>query len=125
MAAKKRKLSPRKPDLTFEVDSFVKFTDKVPDGATTTCAEGVVTSYDPAVAALAERLRGQATSPKRTRHSANGHGQPQKTERQHLEDLQVRLTDCLNAAQSIEARPMAKIIKLLTEARERAIRLRG
>ena len=56
MTGKKRKSIRRTPDLTVEGESLTVFMDKPRAGRRTT-SEGVVTSYDPAVTALAERVR--------------------------------------------------------------------
>ena len=46
-------------------------------------------------------------------------------DRRRLKTLEIFLNNSLNLARAIESKQAAKLIQLLTEARERAIRLRG
>lgn len=46
-------------------------------------------------------------------------------DRRRLKSLEIFLNNCLNLANAIESKRADKIIQLLTEARDRAIRLRG
>lgn len=79
-----------KPDLTVEVDvPLCVFMDK-PRGKLRTTSEGVVTSYDPAVAALAERRQ-----------------------------LALILENCLRTASSIKSKRGTQLVTLLRDARRR------
>jgi len=122
MAAKKRKPS-RSPDLTFEVDHFMEFTDK-PKGGKKGTSPGVVTSYDPALAALGEPFLGKSAAKKKPRPDANGGGMDQ-IDRRRLKDIEIWLNNCLNLAQAVEGKPAAKIVQLLRDARSRVQQLRG
>jgi hypothetical protein len=50
---------------------------------------------------------------------------PNVQDRRYLHDIEIWLNNCVNFAQRLEAKQGAKILQLLTEARERTIRLRG
>jgi hypothetical protein len=52
----------------------------------------------------------------------NGLGQ---RDRQHLRNIEIWLNNCLNLVQGVETKRVAKIIPLLRDARDLAIRLRG
>lgn len=60
---------------------------------------------------------------------ASGNGaaknRPRSTERRYLKDIEIFLNNCVNLAERLEDKQGAKIVQLLREARERAIRLRG
>jgi hypothetical protein len=63
-------------------------------------------------------------------HAKSANGKPSKKaasapDRGRLRDIEARLNNCLSLAGSLETKQAAKLIQLLTEARERAIRLRG
>jgi hypothetical protein len=127
MATKKRKSNPRKPDLTFEVDSFVEFIDK-PMSGPAICTPGVVTGYDPAVAALGGRVRKKPGSPKKGRSVANGHGKPgdkiiEETDRQRLRNLERLLDNCVNAAEAVQTKQAMKVVQLLRDAQTQIQRI--
>ncbi len=63
-------------------------------------------------------------------HAKPANGKPAKKsasapDRGRLRDIEARLNNCLSIASSLQTKQAAKLIQLLTEARERAIRLRG
>ena len=89
MTGKKRESARRAPDLTVEADSLIVFEDK-PRGGRKTRSAGVVTSYDPGVAALFERRK-----------------------------LAKILEDCLRTAGSIKTKRGTQLVTLLRDARRR------
>lgn len=89
MMGKKRKSARQTTNLTVDGDSLTVFNDK-PRGNNKTTSPGVVTSYDPAVTALAERLK-----------------------------LVRILEDCLRTAGSIKTRRGTELVTLLRDARRR------
>ena len=64
-------------------------------------------------------------------HSSNGKAsgkkKPQVAEqdRRRLKELEIFLNNCMNVANGLEDKRAAKILRLLREARDQAIRLRG
>lgn len=119
MTPKKQKPKLRKPDLTFEADSYIEFVDR-PRGAPAGNSPGVVTSYDPAVAALGDRLK-RGAGPKRL--SANGNSirgtkmdaDAREVQMHCLSDI---LDECLQAARTIKNKRAAELVKLLRDARK-------
>ena len=54
-----------------------------------------------------------------------GKKKPSVQVRRYLKDIEIWLNNCVNFAERLEGKEGAKILQLLSEARERAIRLRG
>ena len=46
-------------------------------------------------------------------------------DRGHLKDIEIYLNKCVNLAERLEGKEADKMLRLLREARDRAIRLRG
>jgi hypothetical protein len=98
MKAKKRKSIRRTPDVTVEGDSLTVFTDK-PRGDIAGTSKGVVTSYDPAAAALDAHLKRAAT------------------EKKSIQGLARILEDCLRTAGGIKNQRGTELVRLLRNAR--------
>ena len=104
MSTRKGKVTEQAPDMTIDLGALVEFADKPRSGLTGT-TPGVVTSYDPAVAVLAERLKQKIE---------NGHSAAREPRKERLATL---LEDCLRQAESIKSKRGTELVKLLRDAR--------
>ena len=130
MTAKKGKPNHRTPDLTVEGGPLMVFTDKAKPRVGPP-SKGVVTSYDPAVAALSERAKRQSALavPIKSKGKIRGilhldHGPPDAT-REAAEETRIKnlvriLEDCLRTASAIRNKRGTELMKLLRDAQRQA-----
>ncbi len=99
MTIKKRKPIRRTPDLTVEGHSLTVFMDKPRGGSAGDSLDEILTSFDPAVAALGKRAKRPIP------------------ETAHIRSLARILEDCLRTAETIRNKRGTELMKLLRDAR--------
>lgn len=115
MTPKKQKSMRRKPDLTIEADNLTVFKDK-PRGGVTETSRGVVTTFDPDLAARRrEYLQGRGREFGLNRKLTEARPSDEK----HIKSLAKILEDCLRTAGSIKSKRGTELVKLLRDARRK------
>jgi hypothetical protein len=99
MKTGKRKSARRTPNLTVEAGALTVFTDSLRGEQVTGSSEGIVISYDPAVAALEDRLRRRVADAR------------------SVQNLTRILEDCLRTARTIKNKRGTELVHLLRDAK--------
>jgi hypothetical protein len=102
-AIKKRNASRRSSRIVIESPPLVEFTDQ----------------------AIQPLFDAVASDPKPALNGAASKKLLNVQDRRYLRDIEIWLNNCVNFAERLEGREAARILRLLTEARDRAVRLRG
>jgi hypothetical protein len=113
MSGRKRTTARRTPDLTLEIQGLVEFTDKPRGDPVRKPLGKVVTSYDPAVNAVTERMKQKAPLQPRNGLGQNGHSGADELRIQNVMRL---LQECLQSALSIKSKRATELVKLLRVA---------